>query len=66
VQLKELKMLYMKRKERLCTLVEFLGVGRGTLGQDLFLQAVATNELVANTSSWLALLELCTSFLLSR
>mmetsp|Transcript_5469 Transcript_5469/g.13859 ORF Transcript_5469/g.13859 Transcript_5469/m.13859 type:complete len:396 (+) Transcript_5469:335-1522(+) len=44
-------MLYMKRKERLCTLVEFLGVGRGTLGQDLFLQAVATNELVANTIS---------------
>ena len=46
-QLKELKTLYLKRKEHLCTLVEFMSLARDALGPDSFLPALAANKIGA-------------------
>jgi hypothetical protein len=46
-QQKELKTLYLKRKEHLCTLTEFISLARDTLGPDSLLPALAANKISA-------------------
>jgi len=50
-KLMELKVLYMRRKERRCTLVEFLQGARAALGADLLLRAVVSTRINAEQVS---------------